>query len=214
MSDKPLFDFTKKYTKRSIAEFLLKHGVDKETYQYRSLDTPEQIEYEVLYLCKSKLPELEKKAKLYNASVIFGGEGNYSLWRIEKEANTAYTLVSKYLTDNIVFPILGTTSSELNDVVIPAYREQLYAIKEGVEWWKLIGEFRKPLDPLLDKLRETYNNYQKSIIGAHIGTKEEALELYELLKPTYTEYIETLKSDPNFMQFLKEFIEKDLENKE
>jgi hypothetical protein len=72
----------------------------------------------------------------------------------------------------------------------------------------------KPLDPILDKLKAVYKDYETSVIGCHIGTKEEAKEFFELLKPLYIEYVNTLKSDAKFMQFLEEKKEKDLESKQ
>lgn len=212
MSDKPLFDFTKKYTKRSIAEFLLKNGVNESLYKNRTLDTPEQVEQEVVYMCKDKLFQLEHLAKLYNASIIFGGNGNYDRWA-KAECDTAYALVRQYLTDEVVNPALGVSSIELNDVYIPAYRDILYNDR-SVQWWILLSDFRKPLDPILDKLKAVYKDYEKSVIGCHIGTKEEAKEFFELLKPLYVEYVNTLKRDAKFMQFLEEKKAKDLESKQ
>jgi len=142
MSDKPLFDFTKKYTKRSIAEFLLKHGVDKETYQYRSLDTPEQIEYEVLYLCKSKLPELEKKAKLYNASVIFGGEGNFSDWRIDLSAQGAYNKLAEWLH----------------------HVENPYGVILWEQWESTQNVYRNTAKTLLPHMKESFFEEKKPIL--------------------------------------------------
>jgi hypothetical protein len=212
MSDKPLFDFTKKYTKRSIAEFLLKNGVNESLYKHRTLDTPEQVEQEVVYMCKEKLFQLEHLAKLYNSSIIFGGNGNYDRWA-KAECDTAYALVRQYLTDEVVHPALGVSSVELNDVYIPTYRDVLYNDR-SVQWWILLSDFRKPLDPILDKLKAVYKDYETSVIGCHIGTKEEAKEFFELLKPLYIEYVNTLKSDAKFMQFLEEKKEKDLESKQ
>lgn len=206
---KPLFDFTKKYTKRSIAEFLLKNGVHKTMYQYRPLDTPEKVENEVIYMCKDKLCFLEHKAKLYNSSILFGGQGNWDQWE-KAECNTAYTLVMKHSTEQIVFPQLGITASELNEA-IKQHRDVLYNSNEGFEE---MLKFTKAIEPFLNGLQKIYKDYEESVIGCHIGTKEEALELFELLKPTYTEYINTLKSDAKFMQFLEEKKAKALENKE
>ncbi len=208
MSDKPLFDFTKKYTKRSIAEFLLKHGVDKEKYQYRSLDTPEQIEYEVLYLCKSKLPELEKKAKLYNASVIFGGEGNFSNWRIDPSAQGAYNKLAEWLSERITQPKVNVLSGPLRRG-FDAYREELF---KGD--YRECSKFIDPIKDIFERLQKAKANYESTIKGSWVGTLEEAEELFNVVEPIYTEYVDHLSKSENFMQFLKEFIEKDLENKE
>ena len=104
-TNKPLFDFKKKYTKRSIAEFLLTNGVDKSTT--RHTNTPERLENEIQWMCKGKLCELEKMAKLYNASLLFGGEGSYDRWANDVHQNGAYGLVTKqfkiYHVDFFVF---------------------------------------------------------------------------------------------------------------
>lgn len=206
---KPLFDFTKKYTKRSIAEFLLKHGVNESKFKYNKPETEAQIQTEIEYMCKDKLDDLRNYAKLYNSSILFGGQGNWDRWN-KQACNTAYTLVMKHSTEQIVFPQLGITASELNES-IKEHRDLLYNSNEEFED---MLKFTKSIEPFLNGLQKIYKDYEQSVIGCHIGTKEEALELFELLKPTYTEYIETLKSDTNFMQFLEEKKAKGLENKE
>lgn len=210
MSDKPLFDFTKKYTKRSIAEFLLKHGVDKSVH--RNLDTPERVESEIKWMCKGKLVELEKMAKLYNASLIFGGDGSFDRWSHDIHQNGAYHLVTKLITNNVVYPQLGVTASELNDVIVVKYRDKIY--RHEPDGWIKLSNFTKSLEPTLKELKDLYNNFSLTVKGCHVGTKEEAQDLYKTLFPVYVKYITLLCNNEDFMQFLKEFIEKDLENKE
>ena len=71
-----------------------------------------------------------------------------------------------------------------------------------------MNKFTKSIEPTLTELRNKYKSFEESVIGNHIGTEEEANDLYNLLAPTYTEYTNALSSNEDFMQFIKEFIEK------
>lgn len=176
----PLFDFDSKYKKDDIIQFLILNG---------NSESRKDDEY---WLRRFKLPQLEKYAKIYNANVLNGGDGNYS----EYFNDEGFKFQSDIINNAAIKTVKRLNASGVDlDTIIGNF--QTYLLKVHA------NQAIRSLREFSTQLQKKVDDYINSLIGGIVGTAKEANDFEKFLDELYTEFVKYLKSIPEWNEYVK-----------